>query len=159
MMLPRLAIRFIVLSRGQVRFPIMGDDWQQTGEGLAKFAEVLPQLLRSIVGRGGTLPTYIGSDRGPGIYNTGNGMIVNKYKDALESISLKPFAEYDANWQPADLADVWPHETVAAWVRRYFRRHPFKKVRKCLPLDTRGWILAAMACALTVTEDDHATHV
>ena len=124
-----------MLSRGQVRLPIMGEDWQQTGEGLAKFVELLPRLLRSIVGRNGVLPSYVGSDRGPGLYNTGNGIIVNRYKDALDNASLKAFAEHDANWQPADLADVWPHETVAAWVRRYFRKHPFKRARKCLPLD------------------------
>ncbi|MDP6737393.1 MAG: hypothetical protein QF732_12995 [Nitrospinaceae bacterium] len=29
--------------------------------------------------------------------------------------------------QPADLADFFPHETVQAWVRQYFRKHPVTK--------------------------------
>ena len=40
---------------------------------------------------------------------------------------FRPFAGDDATWQPADLADVWLHETVAAWVRESFRKRTFKK--------------------------------
>ena len=38
-----------------------------------------------------------------------------------------PFAGDDATWQPADLADVWLHETVAARVREFLRKRTFKK--------------------------------
>ena len=31
-------------------------------------------------------------------------------------------------WQPVDLADVFLHETVVSWVRKWFRKHPFKAV-------------------------------
>ena len=40
---------------------------------------------------------------------------------------FRPFAGDDAKWQPADLAEVFMHETVAAWIRRYFQMHPVTK--------------------------------
>ena len=33
----------------------------------------------------------------------------------------RTFAGEDAKWQPPDLADVFMHETVASWVRQYFK--------------------------------------
>ena len=41
---------------------------------------------------------------------------------------FRPVAGVDASTQPADLADFFLHETVVAWVRRWFRKHPFKAV-------------------------------
>lgn len=36
----------------------------------------------------------------------------------------------EAQWQPPDMPDVLLHETVAAWVRAFFRKRPFKLVPK-----------------------------
>ena len=30
------------------------------------------------------------------------------------------------SWQPPDLADFFLHETVVAWIRKYFRKRPFR---------------------------------
>ena len=65
---------------------MMGDDWQQTGESLAEFDEFLPRLLRSIVGWGGALSTYIRNDRGPGICNT----LLKYYPQRPDESSLAP---------------------------------------------------------------------
>ena len=29
-------------------------------------------------------------------------------------------------WQPSDMPDLFMHETIAAWVKAYLRKHPFK---------------------------------
>ena len=59
--------------------------------------------------------------------NASSGAIVDAYKDALQQNKLKPFAGEDASWQPSDLADLFMHETVAAWVRKYFQSNPLCK--------------------------------
>ena len=53
--------------------------------------------------------------------------IVGAYKDALTKNKPKPFAGEDASWQPSDLADLFMHETAAAWVRKYFQACPVEK--------------------------------
>ena len=77
-------------------------------------------------GASGT-PKYVFSDRGPGFYHASTGAVVDAYKDALQKSKLKPFAGEDASWQPSDLADLFMHETVAAWVRKYFQSNPLCK--------------------------------
>ena len=74
-----------------------------------------------------------------------SGTIVAAYRDALAAHGFKPFAGEEAKWQPPDILDVLLHETVASWVRAYFRKMPFgwkpkvednvklfkKRLRKC----------------------------
>ena len=72
-------------------------------------------------------PRFVFSDRGPGFYNASTGAIVGAYKDALTKNKLKPFAGEDASWQPSDLADLFMHETAAAWARKYFQACPVEK--------------------------------
>ena len=57
-----------------------------------------------------------------------NGEIMQKYRSALKRHGFRPFASVEGQWQPADLADFFPHETVVAWVRDWFRKKPFKAV-------------------------------
>ena len=68
------------------------------------------------------------TDRGPGMYNSLNGEIVRPYYEALKTNGFRSFAGVDGSWQPPDLAGFFLHETVVAWVRHYFRKHPFKVV-------------------------------
>ena len=68
------------------------------------------------------------TDRGPGFYQASSGTIVAAYKEALFENGFKPFAGVEAKWQPPDIPDVLLHETVVAWVRRFFKKHPFKSV-------------------------------
>ena len=105
----------------------MGPHWTQTGVGIGELVHRLPELLRTIVGEGGQLPRVVCSDRGPGLYNTSTGHICVEYSRALKANSFRPFAGEDATWQPPDVPDLLPHETVAAWIRTYFRKHPFQK--------------------------------
>ena len=63
----------------------------------------------------------------PSSSHASTGAIVDAYKDALQKAKLKPFAGEDASWQPSDLADLFMHETVAAWVRKYFQSNPLCK--------------------------------
>ena len=116
---------FLVFTRGKVRFPIMDDDWKQNGEGMATMVEQLPGLLTNMLG-GAPKPRVIFTDRGPGLYQGCHGAIVNSYNKALEKHGLRAFAGTNASWQPPDLADLLLHETVAGWVRKYFRDHPIK---------------------------------
>ena len=118
---------FIVLTRGAVRLVPMGREWEQTGHGMATLIHKLPGLLRKMCGTRKPLPRFVFSDRGPGFYQGSHDTIVEAYSDALKANKLKPFAGADASWQPADLADLLMHETVAAWVRKYFISHPLLK--------------------------------
>ena len=118
---------FIVLTRGVVRLHVMDDSFAQTGEGMAAFIGHLPAILDEMLGADALKPRVIMSDRGPGFYQSSRGVIVDAYREALSTHSFRPFAGEDGKWQPADLADLFMHETVAAWVRRYFRKHPVVK--------------------------------
>ena len=57
-----------------------------------------------------------------------NGEMVQKYHSAFKRHGIRPFAGVEGQWRPADLADVFPHEAVVAWVRDWFRKKPFKAV-------------------------------
>ena len=51
----------------------------------------------------------------------------------------------DASGQPADLADVFPHETAASWTRTYLREHPFDR-NGSLHEQERRFTAALAAC-------------
>ena len=105
----------------------MAQDWEQTGRGMATLIHSLPGILRQMCGAATPLPRFVFTDRGPGFYHASRGTIVAAYKDALQATRIQAFAGADASWQPPDLADLLMHETVAAWVRKYFIAHPVVK--------------------------------
>ena len=119
---------FVVLTRGQVFLKMMPTDWEQTGHGMAEFIEDLQVLLKGGLTENKKLPKVIVTDRGPGLYQASSGTIVAAYKEALLENGFRPFAGDEAKWQPPDLPDVLLHETVVAWVRAFFKKHPFKTV-------------------------------
>ena len=104
----------------------MDDDWTQNGAGMAVMVARLPKVLTSMLGPNTIKPRVLLTDRGPGFYVGSLGVIVEKYRDALSASHFRPFAGYDGKAQPPDLADVLIHETVAAWIRKYFKAHPVK---------------------------------
>ena len=55
----------------------------------------------------------------------------------------------DASKQPADMADVWPHETAVSWIRAYLKKHPLQK----------GCGIAAMKEAFARTMNDCMSHI
>ena len=119
---------FVVLTRGVVRLKVMDGKWEQTGAGMAEFVSGLNDLLVDMLGADAAKPRVCFTDRGPGFYNSLNGEIVQKYHGALKKHGFRPFAGVEGDWQPADLADFFPHETIVAWVREWFRKRPFKVV-------------------------------
>ena len=119
---------FVVLARGVVRLKVMPADWEQSGAGMARFVDGLNDLLEDMLGADVAKPRVCFTDRGPGLYNSLNGEIVQAYYNALTANNFRPFAGVGGTWQPADLADFFLHETVVAWVRKLFRKHPFKAV-------------------------------
>ena len=50
------------------------------------------------------------------------------WKQNYSENGFRPFAGDEAKWQPPDLPDVLLHETVVAWVRAFFKKHPFRTV-------------------------------
>jgi hypothetical protein len=117
---------FVVLTRGKVKLVHMGTDWQQTGAGMARFVNKLPVVLNQMLGTDATKPRICFTDRGPGFYVAACGSIVKAYKDALDENGFRPFAGTCAKDQPPDVPDVLPHETVVGWVRKYFKKHPYR---------------------------------
>ena len=112
---------------GRSYFVVVDQGWEQTGQGMATFVAKLPAVLDKMLGDHVKKPRVVFSDRGPGFYQASTGRIVHAYKEALDANGFRPFAGDEAKWQPADLADMLMHETVAAWVRRYCIAHPVMK--------------------------------
>ena len=119
----------MILARGRVHVEFMGDHWQQTGAGMAELAGRLPRILRTMVGRDVALPRVVVSDRGLGFYMSGlrNGQIVPAYRTSLSAVGFRPFAGDDASDQPPDCPDVLLHETAVGWIRKFFKKHPFRR--------------------------------
>ena len=63
----------------------------------------------------------------PGLYQASTRGIAARYKEALEAAGFRPFAGENAKRQPPDVPDALHHENVVAWVRKYFRKNPYKK--------------------------------
>ena len=118
---------FVVVARDKAMLKMMPLDWQQTGAGIAEFVTSLPAMLKAKFRKERFLPKTIVSDRGPGFYQASSGTIVAAYKEALCEHGFETFAGDEAKWQPPDIPDVLIHETVVAWVRSFFRKHPFKQ--------------------------------
>ena len=138
---------FMVLTRGKIRLHIMGDQhtWRQNGEGMSVFVEQLPAILTEMLGDAAPKPRVIFSDRGPGLYNTGTGIIVHAYRNALTKHGLRSWAGDDATWQPPDVPDVLLHETVVGWVRKYFQKHP-RTWRAEQEVNVRSFRVALQQC-------------
>ena len=108
---------------------VMEDGWRQNGEGMAKMVSRLEGVLRQMVGNDSRLPRVVATDRGPGFLQTSTGHIVKEYQKSLEQHGFRPWAGDDASRQPADLPDLFPHETVVSWARKYLKAHPLQKGR------------------------------
>ena len=143
---------FVVLTRGVVHLCVMPDEWEQTGNGIAQFVAKLPAILNNMLGPATPKPRTIMSDRGPGFYQPSRGVIVDAYAAALNTHGFRPFAGDDAKWQPPDLADLLMHETVAAWVRNYFKKNPVRKQRD-LNLSKAAVVAALAACGRYINQE------
>jgi hypothetical protein len=106
----------------------MDRDWGQTGEGIATFVDKLPAVLGDMFGSQTRTPRTLFTDRGPGLYNALTGQVTHAYREAVRANGFRTFTGDDGSWQPSDVADVLLHETVAAWVRKYFQTHPIRNV-------------------------------
>ena len=93
---------------------------------MAQVVARLPGILKKLVGKG-LWPGVIFSDRGPGLFQSSTGHIVKAYAAAVKEHGFKTHEGEDASWQPADLAEVFPLEAVAAWTRVHKQKHPFDR--------------------------------
>ena len=117
----------LVMFRGHFLMEVLGADWTQNSAGVAQFVHRLEDIMRRKLGPDVALPRIIFSDRGPGMYQTSTGHITREYHKALCDTGFRAYAGTDASQQPADQPDVYPHETVAAWIRYFQKRHPVPK--------------------------------
>ena len=143
---------FVVLTRGVVNICVMDDSWEQTGAGMAQLVAKLPAVLNKMLGADTPKPRTIMSDRGPGFYQASRGVIVDAYAAALKEQGFRTFAGEDAKWQPPDLADLFMHETVAAWIRRYFKKNPVRR-RPDLEENKQAVVAALAQCAKHINEE------
>ena len=115
---------FLTVTRGVLGIKTFVDVDTFPGEtqaGAAMCVEVLPQLLNRMLGQPAPKPRAIFTDRGPGFYNNRYGTITGDYEGARREHGFRPWAGTNANVgpqaQPGDLSDIFPHETITAWVR------------------------------------------
>ena len=71
-------------------------------------------------------PRFIFTDRGPRLYQGSHGATCHKSAEALAKHDFRPFAGDHASWQPPDVANLLLHKSVAAGIRKYFRKKPIK---------------------------------
>ena len=119
----------MVMTRGKVVLHSLPLDWPQTGPGMAWFVNNLRGILRKRF-PAKQLPFVIATDRGPGFYQASQGTILAAYAEAIDANGFATLAGAEAKWQPPDIPDVLLHETAVAWVRSWFKKHPFKWVPK-----------------------------
>ena len=55
------------------------------------------------------------------------GHITVEYYESTRKHGFSPYAGTDASSQPADMPDVFPHETAVAWCRSYLKKHPLER--------------------------------
>ena len=115
---------FLVVTRGVLGVTVFTDTDNFPGEtqaGAAMCVERLPSLLRKMLGRDARMPRTLVTDRGPGFYNRFYGTVTGDYEGACRKHGFRLWAGTNAkvgpHRQPPDIADVFPHETVTAWVR------------------------------------------
>ena len=81
----------------------------------------LPRMLNRMLGATAAKPRILFTDRGPGFYNRRHGTVTGEYKAARKEMGFGLWAGSNAlkgpHAQPADIADVLPHETAASWLR------------------------------------------
>ena len=84
-------------------------------------AEILVHKVRAAINirfqAATTKPNKLFTDRGPGFYNPGHGMITPAHKNALAAARLETVIGEDARTQPGSLGDVLLHETAVSWMR------------------------------------------
>ena len=121
---------FVILARGRIILKMMPIDWEQKGPGMAELIQDLPDLLKQKLSACKHLPKVVVTDRGPGVYQTYSGTIAAAYEEALAGHGFVQIAGDEAAWRPPDTPDELLHETVAAWVRAFSKKRPFKLVPK-----------------------------
>ena len=122
------------------------------GNNNATFVNQLPDILTSMLGTDTPWPRVVMTDRGPGFYQPARGAIVRAYGKALKENGFRPCVGEDAAWQPGDLADIFMHETVVAWVRRYFRKNPVTQ-NKGLEANKAAVIASLKACEKHINKE------
>ena len=110
-----------VVSRNKVRLHFLGETWEPTGHYVALFVRELPDILNKMFGKDAIKPRVLFTDRGSGMYQGRVGTINQEYKKSVDKNGFRTFAGDDASWQPGDLADLFMHETVAAWAANFFK--------------------------------------
>ena len=94
----------------------------------APFVKRLPSVLDDMLSADALKPRLLFIDRGPGCYQTSQGLITKQYKAALSRHGFRTSVGDDVRWQPPAVPDVFVHRTVAAWVRKCFWAHPWQLI-------------------------------
>jgi hypothetical protein len=111
----------IVLARGRVGIEMLPAGWTVDGAGMAEAVQMLPRILRSMLGPDVCLPRVLFTDRGTGMYAP-TGQVVHAYADAVDAAGFRLYWGADAKQQAPDMGDMLLHETAVAWFRARMKR-------------------------------------
>ena len=141
---------FIVLARGKVAIEMLPEEWQLNGAGMAEVIELLPGVLRRMLGENAHIPRVLFTDRGTGMYAP-SGKVVNAYANAVNEAGFRLYWGPDAKAQSPDMGDLLLHETAVSWFRNRMRRE--KPV--VLPWEeTRAqWLARSTRCVRYINAD------
>ena len=140
----------MVLARGVVAVEMLPEGWEVDGAGMAEVVELLPGVLRRMLGEDALLPRVLFTDRGTGMY-TPNGYIVRDFSNAVDAAGFRTYWGSNAKKQAPDMGDLLLHETAVSWFRAKMRREKPSVLPWC---ETRAqWKVRTARCVRAINAE------
>ena len=140
----------MVLARGVVAVEMLPKGWEVDGAGMAEVVELLPGVLRRMLGEDALLPRVLFTDRGTGMY-TPNGYIVRDFSNAVDAAGFRTYWGSNAKKQAPDMGDLLLHETAVSWFRAKMRREKPSVLPWC---ETRAqWKVRTARCVRAINKE------
>ena len=117
---------------------------------MAEAVDLLPGVLRRMLGKDALLPRVLFTDRGTGMYAS-NGHIVRDFANAADAAGFRTYWGCIAKRQAPDMGDLLLHETAVSWFRSKMRREKPSALPWC---ETRAqWTARAARCVAAINAE------
>ena len=117
---------------------------------MAAAVELLPGVLRRMLGASTPLPRVLFTDRGTEMY-AANGYNIRGVANAVDAAGLRTYWGSNAKQQSPDMGDLLLHETAVSWFRSKMRR---EKPAVVPWMETRAqWKVRAARCVREINAE------